>query len=385
MYLTETETWYDASSQESNRIRYIYDVNRNVKSLADQFSTLAFDYDNGRRLERATLTASGLPTSVVEYQLNAADQVTEQEVLLDGVPVRRLEVGHNASGRVNRLTEHIGTTDVVVAMTFNAQTGYVEEMTRSAGTNVVRDTYTYDPNSGFLMRLVQTAGDGTILQQIDYDYDVDGRVRTMTTDGRTANYTYDASGQIIDVTYTGTNPLPTEKYRYDAAGNRIESHRHGTNYVTIADNRVSSDGIYSYTYDVAGNLKERAENATGKRRTLDWDARNRLVGFQDRDSAGLVVASTEYRYDVQNRRIAKGVDTDVTDSTPATWRYFVYGDGDNILAELIDVDGPTGPTVATLDKRYVFGLRSDQVLASVNAAGEVTWLLGDHLRVSDAG
>ena len=70
------------------------------------------------------------------------------------------------------------------------------------------------------------------------------------------------------------------------------------------------------------------------------------------------------------RRLSKTVNGEVT--------YFVY-DRDNVILDFVDADGIEGETEAELDKRYLHGTRTDQVLAQEDGAGDVNWHLADHL------
>jgi len=145
-----------------------------------------------------------------------------------------------------------------------------------------------------------------------------------------------------------------ESYSYDANGNRTNANN--ANYQTGTNNQLTSDGIYTYTYDDEGNLKTRTKIGTSEVRTFTWDYRNRLVGVSD--SNGSV---TTYTYDVMDRRIAK--------TAAGSTTQFVY-DGDNVILEF---NGTATPSV-----RYLQGPGVDQVLAQ-ESNNTTTWMLTDHL------
>jgi RHS repeat-associated protein len=146
-----------------------------------------------------------------------------------------------------------------------------------------------------------------------------------------------------------------ETYSYDANGNRTN-----TGYSTSSDNRLTSDGIYTYTYDDEGNLKTRTKIGTNEVRTFTWDYRNRLVNVVDQVGA-TTTNNVSYTYDVMDRRIAK--------TTAGSSTQFVY-DGDNVILEF---NGTATPSV-----RYLQGPGVDQVLAQ-EKAGTTSWMLTDHL------
>ena len=85
----------------------------------------------------------------------------------------------------------------------------------------------------------------------------------------------------------------------------------------------------------------------------------------------------KFSYDALNRRISKAVDTTPQDTVDAVITRFVY-DGQNVVLDFVDPDGNgLGPSV--LSKRYLDGPAVDQVLAQEDHAGNVQWLLTDHL------
>lgn len=192
----------------------------------------------------------------------------------------------------------------------------------------------------------------------------------MTSPDGASDFDYDVTDQL---TAADHDYQTDEDYSYDDNGNRINP-----GYVTGTNNRLLSDGTYNYDYDGEGNLITRTEIATGARRRFEWDHRNRLATVTDENPSGAPTQRVEFTYDAFNRRIAKSVDTNPLDAVDAAITYFVY-DGDDVLLDLVDTDGPSGPAVAQLANRYLHGPAVDQVLAQEDAAGNVQWLLADHL------
>jgi len=58
-------------------------------------------------------------------------------------------------------------------------------------------------------------------------------------------------GRLTGASYTGTAAQSDEAYAYDANGNRQSAN--GSSYVIGADNRLISDGTYTYSCDAEGN------------------------------------------------------------------------------------------------------------------------------------
>jgi YD repeat-containing protein len=80
---------------------------------------------------------------------------------------------------------------------------------------------------------------------------------------------------------------------------------------------------------------------------------------------------------VFDRRLSKSVDATPTDGIDAFFTRYAY-DREDVLFDFTDPDG-AGPTPQTLARRYLHGPAIDQVLAQEDAAGNVAWLLPDHL------
>jgi RHS repeat-associated protein len=174
-------------------------------------------------------------------------------------------------------------------------------------------------------------------------------------DGLTT-YAYDDRDQLTGAVHADT-ANPDETYEYDANGNRLSSHLHDANYETDSHNRLVSDGTYNYAYDAEGN----------------WDHRNRLTRVADKDAGDQVLQTVEFTYDAFNRRISKSLTT----ATDDIITHFIY-DGANVLLDFVDNDGP-GPNAPQLAQRYLHGPAIDQILAQDDGAGNVLWMLADHL------
>jgi RHS repeat-associated protein len=192
----------------------------------------------------------------------------------------------------------------------------------------------------------------------------------MTSTDGSSDFTYDGANQLAGADH---DYQVDESYTYDDNGNRTDG-----DYTTGPGNRLLSDGTYDYEYDNEGNLISRTETATGAVRRFEWDYRNRLVTVIDEDPTGVPVRRVDYTYDALDRRIAKSVDTTPLGALDAAITYSVY-DGNQVLLEMVDSDGVSGPNETTLEKRYLHGPMVDQVLAQEDAGGNVEWLLGDHL------
>jgi RHS repeat-associated protein len=214
---------------------------------------------------------------------------------------------------------------------------------------------------------------GSPVASYQYAFDAGSRLTRETRNDGTSDYSYDNIDQLTGANHHGA-ANPAESYTYDPSGNRTTSGTQARSYQIGTDNRLASDGTFTYTDDNEGNLVRRTETATGRVREFQWDERNRLVAVTDRDAAGNVAQQVLFTYDALDHRIAEELKHGGTDVVT----YFV-DNGDNHLLDFVDDDGPAGPQPPALAMRYLTGPALDQVFAQEDAAGTVTWPIADHL------
>ena len=245
---------------------------------------------------------------------------------------------------------------------------------------VARTDYTYN-NAGRLGRLEHVKG--TILADYDWTYDDAGRITQFVSTAGTTDYVYDDTNQLTVADHTYQTD---ENYSYDDNGNCTNA-----GYTTGDNNRLTSDGTFTYTYDAEGNRTARfvdeGDGVLGAGDTniteYEWDHRNRLTTVTDRATdGGPATQSVEYGYDYLNRWVSTTVDldgdgsADVPEST-----YFVHaGDQlDGVGQIVLSLDSTGQPT-----HRYLWGPAVDQILADETVLdpetpGDVLWPLADHL------
>ena len=78
-------------------------------------------------------------------------------------------------------------------------------MEQAAGTT----QYSYDGNQ--LTSITQTDANGNVIGSYSYTYDTAGWLTSQTVNGVTTNFSYDATGQLIQA--------GSQSYSYDANGN----------------------------------------------------------------------------------------------------------------------------------------------------------------------
>ena len=167
----------------------------------------------------------------------------------------------------------------------------------------------YDPTTGLLSSIVQTHGNAT-LENLSYTYDPVARVKTFTSNDGTATYGYDPTSQLTSATYTtapgGTQP-PNESFGFDPNGNRTS-----VNSVTTtvgANNQVSNDGTFTYTFDPEGNRLTRTRDSSGAANDYlvkySWDYRDRLTEVQNFNNSGTLTEQLNYSYDVWDHLVQR--------------------------------------------------------------------------------
>ena len=222
---------------------------------------------------------------------------------------------------------------------------------------VVSDASTYDGSENVLTYQA-TAGVEVLLDQ-QYIRDEFGRIaqKTETIDGTTTtfNYTYDATGQLTQVTQDGS--LVTA-YTYDPNGNREQQDGPGGIVTGIYDaqDRLLSWGPATYTYTANGELS--SKTVSSQITTYAYDVLGNLLAVTLPDTTQI-----EYIVDGENRRIGKLVNGTMVQG-------FLYQDDLNPVAEL----NGSGNVIA----RFVYGSK-EHVPDYMDKEGVVYRLISDQL------
>jgi RHS repeat-associated protein len=364
----KTETWVGTDQI----INYNYDKAHNPTSVKDKFSNLTMTYDSRNRPKTADNTGTpNAPKVLLNYTYDKVGNVDLMTDTINGQLAGTNDYTYDARSRMTQINQSgTGVSKKRVDFAYNKM-GQFSSINRYADSNgtqlVVGSNYTYD-SLNRLTNLTHRNSANSTVSSFGFQYDQSSLITQIAdVDGQT-NYLYDKRNQLTAADHTNTNH-PDESYSYDNNGNRISSQLHGSSYQTTTNNRLQSDGTYNYSYDDEGNLIRRQEISSGKVRDYQWDYRNRLVGVVDKNASNVETQRMQFTYDTLGRRIAKSVNGAVTS--------FVY-DGDNVLLDFVDADG-VGSGQPVLDKRYLHGVRVDQVLAQEGGNGNVTWQLTDHL------
>ena len=373
----DVENWLDVAGNVVNSVDYNYDLVGNLKSVVDEFSQLAFEYDFRDRTKQVDNAGTPrAPNVVLDYVYDDVGNVTSISDAIDGVAGATTEYLYDALNRTERISQSGANVAEKRVDFFYNQLGQYERIERYsdlAGDNLVaRSDYLYDAlNRLDSLTHKNSQATDNVIAFYNLEYDSATRITQIEDIYGTTTYGYDDRSQLVSASReAGVD----ESFSYDPNGNRQVSHLHDNRYQTETDNRISSDGEYIFAYDDEGNLILRTEIATGKSREFTWDHRNRLTSVTD-DSEGDVTQEVAFTYDVFNRRIMKTVDKRT--SRPFT-KHFVYDRAD-VLIDLVDSDGTAGPAPIEFDQRYLHGQATDQVLAQDDQQSRVNWHLTDHL------
>ena len=175
-------------------------------------------------------------------------------------------------------------------------------------------------------------------------------------------FTYDDIGQLTDADASARGD---EAYAYDPSGNRV-----GPQNTVGINNQLLADDTFDYEYDAEGNLVSKTERSTGEVTEYTYDHLNRMTSVTVSSAGGVILSESSYVYDVFNRRIRVDVDSDGDGPLAAETTFTVY-DGDHAWA---DFDA-TGSVLA----RYLFGTRTDEIIARWRPTEGTAWYLTDHL------
>ncbi|SMC27724.1 YD repeat-containing protein [Andreprevotia lacus DSM 23236] len=259
----------------------------------------------------------------VSYSLNKVGQALSRYSSLTGLTY----TSYDGLGRISTVTNGNGaktlysyngsaremtvtTPDGLIVTTKLNVFGEVLSITDNQGRS---ESYTYDLNGRLLTKIVHANGSDLVTSN---KYDGAGNLLERTENSVLTRYSYDASGRVLtrQVDPDGLN-LVTQ-YQFDGRGYQVWERRpdgiwtqnlfdrQGRIVMSIIDPPVGPDGVSKpgalaisteYTYDVAGNVIKKREDATG-----------------------LAPRITTYTYDTTHHRLSEMVDPSTPAINPST-------------------------------------------------------------------
>lgn len=305
-------------------------MGRLTESTAGQDS-LAFTYT--KTSQRRTATSNGQTTTYTYDEVgNLVKEVTPvaTKTMTYGIGGLRSQFVVTANGKTYLTNTYdydpMGRMSKVDGMGFGAASAHYSYGTSGKLVSVTygNDTeahYTY--NKANLPTEVKTGlGSYPGVPLFQYTYGREGNQISKTDDrGSYTTYAYDGLNRLVEENQTGTLGNFSKSYAYDAFGNRQSMTVDGktTSYIYDANNRLLSTaggGAASYTYDANGNMTQ-ATIGTGVVVTCTYDGFNRLKKVSD--SSG----ETVYTYDADGIRMSK--------SAGGSTERYVYDNGQLVL------------------------------------------------------
>ena len=252
------------------------------------------------------------------------------------------------------------TTQTVNEEGFSERFDYDRTNKKTAYTDhdEVTTVYKYDENHRITE---ENHPDGT---KVTYTYDNAGHTTSRTVNGSVTNYTYNASGDLLETRYADGS---SEKYTYDAKGNCLSykdrdgivtEFRYDTNGNCTGISRGGKEAVSaqynakglvtdfytngshtSFIYDSHGNLTERRTGAVTEKWT--YDEQNRVTEYVDGEDQ-------KYTYSYTLKTI--------TEKTPAGLERVYKTNGRKDLVKIEETDTITGEKrifVYEYDKRHL--------------------------------
>lgn len=270
----------------ASETKFGYDARKNLESVENAFTDettfLYDDLDQVKKITDALTHASeyvnngnGMTTKVTDNRAKVYDltyQNRSQRTELKFPGGSKNESKYDLNGRLQEWKNRAG---VAVTITRD-DAGRVLEKSWPGGYS---DAYTYDP-AGRIQQAAATSPSGTITQ--DFTYDSEGRVETITQDGRTVTLGYNSRNQLASIAYPGVSSF-TVNYTYDAEG-RVEDIRRGSFNVMARFHYDTGGRVYKqetpgvhdidYTYDQLDRIKSITyrRNTGGGNYTTHWSA-----------------------------------------------------------------------------------------------------------------
>jgi len=367
---------------------YAYDALNRVRKAdypgtADD-TAYTYDYWSPANAGIGRLYKAANGAVVVKFAYDLSGRVTAQSLALPGsyAPLAQLAYRYDAAGLLVGVTYPSG-----------AQIDYPRDaagqvaaatLTQSGQTAMLADNLRHGP---FGPPQSLAYGNGLAWSQA---YDLDGRPQRQTLAGlqdlahaygpagnlqsladaldpaRSQSFGYDA----LDRLDTATGPYGALGYAYDADGGRLAETRGGqaTNYAYApGSQRLQSAGGQTYAYDANGNTVQAGSL------TFAYGPGNRLKQILQ---GGATLG--QYAYDGLGRRVSK--------TAGGGTRYFLYGQGGELLAELDAAGSPQaehlwldGSPLAVLQGGQTAYVHADHLGAPrliTDAAGTPVWRWG---------
>ena len=339
-------TFHDGSEQQ-----FTYNAMGDMTSATNANATTSFTYSPS-----GLLTSETLNGKTTRYEYN----VRQGNITITYPSGRTIIEHYDLRNRLQWVSEG---DDTIAKFSYDAD-NYIATRTYDNG---LSSSYTFDAAKR-LIRL--TDGPSIIDHSMQYDAD-DNMIAKIDNLNTTQSeiYSYNAAHKLIDfkkgLAQDNQLPNPTRNIQYvlDALGNRTSITDNGrtTQYTHNATNAYTTVGNRNYQYDDRGNMIADGQH------TYQYDGENNIVSVDNG-------ATAIYQYDALGRRISKTV-------SGATTKFYYsghklleeYDNEDNLIASYVvgrGVDNVLQMTKGT-NKYYYHKDHLGSILAITDANGTV--------------
>jgi len=394
--MRETAELWMSGNTVVRTIAFAYTADNAVTSASDPSSSYAFTYDNLMRVTSVDNSGTpNIPHVVLASEYDAMNNRTQLTATVAGVADFLNSYTYDALRQLTQETQmgQTGGNGVApkgIGYSYNLDSQFTQVLrfdptTASPHPDIALGSYSYD--AGNRLTSLDYTHLGNAIDGYTLAYDAANRVTSMTSsvDG-TATYSYDTTNQVTAASYTGTNQPANEVYSFDKNGNRTN-----TGYTTGANNQLTSDGTFNYTYDHQGNRLTRTRissaQANDYQTTYAWDYRNRLTDVQYYNNSGVLTKHVHYVYDVYDHLIGTELDPNGGGAyTSSEWYVLDLAANPNAPAlPVLQFDGGgnetyrflNGPTAGGVDA--VMGVMGEEAITTQGSAGTTTYALADNL------
>ncbi|MEU3106195.1 RHS repeat-associated core domain-containing protein [Streptomyces griseoflavus] len=335
---------------------YAYDSSRRVTKVTTPEGTVTlFTYDSHNRvtsMQRVTqASGSGHTGPTWRYDYTAAtpsDAGTTTVTDPDGDATKYV---HNADGEVTKVTDPLGHSRHSTYKNHLTQTAVDAMGTGADGTGGNTTTYGWDGRNNALSQKLPMGATASVTQyQTIAGTDLPNDF--TTADGRKDSFKYDANGNTMSVTTSGTAG-GTREYTYNEATPKCGGFEGQRCTAKDAGGKVTS-----FEYDTKGNLKKVTPPAPRGTTQYTYDTLGRVETVEDGRNS-----KTVYVYDHRDR-VTK------VSSTNATVTYSYDGDGN--VKSRTDASGTTTWDYDKLNRESVRTLQNGaQTALAYTPGGDV--------------
>ena len=298
---------------------FTYDALSRRTSVTDSVGTVTYQYDAAGQLTRVTYPGN----KTVRYAYDMAGRRVQMTNPDGGVT----HYAYDLTSQIIRITD---PQNLTTRYTYDA----ARRLTQITLGNGSKTLYTYN-DANALIKVEHRKSDDTLINRFDYVRDAVGnRTRLTEANGDYTDYTYDNVYQLLSEVKKNASDTELYKYAYtyDKLGNRLTMTLDGQtiHYTYDANNRLLTAGTLSFEYDANGNMTRRTDSSNSANPLVthyQYDYRNHLTQITYPDGS-----KNYFEYGADGIRQTK------RDTTSAI--QFIY-DGFDVIQEVSDITGQT--------------------------------------------